>query len=146
MNNMRFLAIVFILAMAVGLVVSQEKEQGGRPISATLTGAAEVPGPGDTDGAGTFKGTINVGQGQVCYELTVSNIAAPNAAHIHIGGPTEAGDVVVTLKTPVEGTAKDCVSVEKDKIQALIKDPTKYYVNVHNADFPDGAVRGQISK
>lgn len=146
MSNTRFLAIVFIFVTALGLVLAQEKEQGGRPISATLTGAAEVPGPGDTDGAGTFKGTINVGQGQICYELAVSNIATANAAHIHIGGPTEAGDVVVTLKTPAEGTAKDCVSVDKDKLQAIIKDPTKYYVNVHNADFPDGAVRGQIAK
>ncbi|HKY27051.1 MAG TPA: CHRD domain-containing protein [Pyrinomonadaceae bacterium] len=146
MNNIRFLAIVFMIATAVGFVLAQEKEQGGRPISATLTGAAEVPGPGDTDGAGTFKGTINHGQGQICYELTVSNIATPNAAHIHIGSPTEAGDVVVTLQTPADGTAKDCVSVDKDKLQEILKDPSKYYVNVHNADFSDGAVRGQISK
>ena len=143
---MRFLAILFVFATAVGFVLSQEKEHGGRPVSATLTGAAEVPGPGDTDGAGTFKATINHGQGQICYELTVSNIATPNAAHIHIGGPTEAGDVLVALKTPVDGTAKDCVSVDKDKLQEMLKDSSKYYVNVHNADFPDGAVRGQLSK
>ena len=146
MNKIRIPTILFILAAAVSLVLSQQTEHGGRPITATLSGAAEVPGPGDTDGAGSFKATINPGQGQVCYELTVSNIAAPNAAHIHTGGPKEAGPVLVGLKTPVDGFAKDCLSIEKDKLQDMIKDPSKYYVNVHNTEFPDGAVRGQWSK
>ena len=146
MNRLRVPTILFILAAAVSLALSQQTEHGGRPITATLTGAAEVPGPGDPDGAGTFKGTINPGQGQVCYELRVSNIATPNAAHIHTGGPKDAGPVLVTLQTPTNGIAKDCVSVERDTLQDLIKDPSKYYVNVHNAEFPDGAVRGQLSK
>ena len=116
MNKIRVPAIVFILAAAVSLVLSQQTEHGGRPIEATLTGAAEVPGPGDADGAGTFKATVNPGKGQVCYELTVSNIATPNAAHIHTGGTTEAGPVLVGLKTPVNGFSKDCLSIEKDKL------------------------------
>ena len=146
MNKLRVPAILFILTAAFSLVLSQQTEHGGRPISATLTGAAEVPGPGDPDGAGTFKGTINHGQGQICYELTVSNIAASNAAHIHTGGPKDDGPILVTIETPVNGTSKGCVSVDRDTLQEMIKDPGKYYVNVHNAEFPGGAVRGQLSK
>ena len=146
MNKIRLPAILFILVAAVSLVLSQQTEHGGRPVSATLTGAAEVPGPGDTDGAGSFKGTINHGQGQICYELTVSNIATPNAAHIHTGGPKDAGPVLVGLETPVNGTSKGCVTIDKDTLQEMLKDPSGYYVNVHNADFKDGAVRGQLSK
>jgi len=138
--------IVFVLVAAVTMVLAtQEKEHGGRLVSAILTGAAEVP-PGDADGAGTFNATLNPGQNQICYELTVSNIGAAIAAHIHLGAVDKAGPVVVTLKTPGTEVIKECVMVDREKIQAIIKDPGDYYVNVHNAEFPDGAVRGQLSK
>lgn len=139
--------LLFILVAAVTIALAAQKtEHGGKPLMATLTGAAEVPGPGDADGGGTFKATFNPGQHQICYELTVTNIAAPTAAHIHTGGKNVAGPVLVTLKTPVDGSAKDCVDVDREKVKTLMKDPGNFYINVHNAEFPGGAVRGQISK
>lgn len=66
---------------------------GGRPLRAQLTGAAEVPGPGDPDGSGTASLAINQGQGQICYQITVTNIAPATAAHIHIGSAGVAGGV-----------------------------------------------------
>jgi hypothetical protein len=140
---------LFVAAMAltiVGLAAAQEKEQGGRRLTATLTGAAEVPGPGDPDGGGTAVITLNQGQNEVCFELTVTNIAAATLAHIHSGGPTVAGPVVVTLTPPAEGSSKGCVSAGADLIKNIRQNPGNFYVNVHNADFPDGAVRGQLSK
>ena len=47
-----------------------EADTGGRPLTASLTGAAEVPGPGDPDGTGTALITLNQGQNEVCFELT----------------------------------------------------------------------------
>lgn len=139
--------MLFLLVAAVTIVLaSQDKTQGGRPLTATLSGAAEVPGPGDTDGTGTFKVELNPGQNQICYELAVSNIGAPSAAHIHVGAADKAGPVVVTLKTPVDGPVKECVQLDREKIKLIIQKPADYYVNVHNAEFPDGAVRGQLSK
>jgi hypothetical protein len=128
------------------VLAAQEKTQGGRPLSATLTGAAEVPGPGDPDGAGTFKAELNPGQNQICYELAVSNIGTPTAAHIHVGASDKAGPIVVNLKAPVDGMAKECVEFDREKIKLIIQKPADYYVNVHNAEFPDGAVRGQLAK
>ena len=39
-----------------------------------------------------------------------------------------------------------CVSAGEDLIKEIRQNPANYYVNVHNADFPDGAIRGQLSK
>lgn len=130
------------------LVLSQDnKDQGGRRLTTTLTGAAEVPGPGDPDGGGSAVITLNQGKGEVCFELTVTNIAAANAAHIHSGAKDAAGPVVVTLTpAPTEGSSKGCVSATADVIKEIRQNPGNYYVNIHNADFPDGAVRGQLSK
>ena len=128
-------------------VTAQDKEQGGRPLSTTLTGAAEVPGPGDTDGGGSVKVTLNQGKNQVCFELTVSNIATATAAHIHEAPTGQAGPPVVTLEPPpAEGSSKNCVSADAELIKRIRQNPENFYVNVHNAEFPNGAVRGQLSK
>ena len=140
-------ALALIMTAVIGgLAAAQEKEQGGRRLTATLTGAAEVPGPGDSDGGGTAVITLNQGQNEVCFELTVSNIAAATLAHIHSGAAGAAGPPVVTMTPPAEGTSKGCVSAGEDLIKEIRQNPANYYVNVHNADFPDGAVRGQLSK
>lgn len=55
--------MLFLLVAAVTIVLaSQDKTPGGRPLTATLSGAVEVPDPGDTDGTGTFKVELNPGQ------------------------------------------------------------------------------------
>ena len=137
---------LIITAVIGGLAAAQEKEQGGRRLTATLTGAAEVPGPGDADGGGSAVITLNQGQNEVCFELTVSNIAAATLAHIHTGAAGVAGPVAVTLTPPTEGSSKGCVSAGADLIKNIRQNPQDFYINVHNADFPDGAVRGQLSK
>ncbi|MDQ3672635.1 MAG: CHRD domain-containing protein, partial [Actinomycetota bacterium] len=125
--------------------VSSEKG-GGRPLTATLTGAAEVPGPGDPDGRGTATIRLNQGQGKVCFALTASNITLPAAAaHIHVGGSTVAGPIVVGLTAPdATGFSAGCVSASRELIAAIRKNPSNYYVNVHTSDYPAGAIRGQL--
>ena len=122
-------------------------DHGGRPLTATLTGAAEAPGPGDADGTGTALVTLNRGQQEVCFQLTVSDIEPATAAHIHVGDVGEPGPVVVGLAPPTDGESSGCVQdVDADLIDAILRNPADYYVNVHNAPFPGGAVRGQLSK
>lgn len=119
---------------------------GGRPLTATLTGAAEVPGPGDPDGRGTALIRLNPGQGKVCFVLRVSNITLPAiGAHIHVGTRTEFGAVVVALVPPnTTGISFGCVNASRTLIDAIRKTPSNYYVNVHTTDFTNGAIRGQL--
>ena len=153
MRRARLLAAALAVTAftAGGLATAQDKapdkEQGGRPLTAALTGPAEVPGPGDPDGTGTASVTLNQGQNQVCYELTFSNIGAATATHIHRGAAGEAGPPVVTLEPlAAEGASKGCVSATAELVKEIRQSPEKFYVNVHNAEFPNGAIRGQLSK
>jgi CHRD domain len=146
---------VLFLAAALGMVallaVAAPALAEGRPFATALTGAAEVPGPGDADASGTAFIMLNQGQGEVCFDLSWAEIdGTVTAAHIHIGAPTVAGPVVVGLFAgSFAGTdsASGCVSgVSEELIKAIRQDPASYYVNVHSSVFPAGAVRGQLAK
>jgi hypothetical protein len=154
-GTIRTYARRLIVALAVALIgalvlagPALGAGHGGRPLSTTMTGGAEVPLPGDPDGSGTATITVNPGQVQVCWEITVENITLPaKAAHIHVGGPTDPGPVLVTLSPPdASGSSSGCAQVSRALAWAIIQDSEDYYVNVHTLDFPSGAIRGQLSK
>ena len=138
--------VVGALAAASSAVFAEHPGSGGRPLTATLTGAAEAPVPGDADGDGFAKITLNQGQGEVCFELTVAGIAPATASHIHVAPAGVAGPVVIPLSPPTNGASSGCVSASADLIKEIRQHPAEYYVNVHNAIFPAGALRGQLSK
>lgn len=117
---------------------------GGRPLRAELTGAAEVPGPGDPDGTGTAKVRVDTASGEICYKLKVEGIDAAQAAHIHEAPAGTAGPVRVTLVAPSDGKSKACTTVDRALAQEISDNPSDYYVNVHNVPFPGGALRGQL--
>ncbi|RIA37833.1 CHRD domain-containing protein [Hephaestia caeni] len=117
----------------------------GESWNAALVGAQEVPGPGDPDGTGTVKVTADSATNTVCYTLDVRGISAPTAAHIHKGALGVAGPPVLPLAPPTSGRSKECLSVDKALAAAIIADPAGYYVNVHTADYPKGAIRGQLA-
>lgn len=144
MTSRLFAAITVTTALIATPAIAQT---GGHKLQTAMTGAAEVPGPGDTDGTGNAQITVNSGQNKVCYKLSVANIATATMAHIHQGAPTVAGPVKVTLGKPgANGMSSGCVTVARALAMDIAKRPADYYVNVHNAEFPGGAIRGQLAK
>lgn len=152
-----FLFVVVTLALfAFGNLALAQKEKtkdktkdqahAGSPMMVELSGKAEVPGPGDPDGSGTASITLDHDKGQVCYDITVKDIQTPTAAHIHTGAAGKSGGPKVTFKAAADGAWKGCASADKTLIKDLMENPANYYVNVHNAEFPNGAVRGQLAK
>jgi hypothetical protein len=111
---------------------------------AFATGAQEAPGPGDTDGSGM---AVFIGTGTgLNYAAMVQNIDPPGASHIHRGAPGVPGPVVITLASAYpDNMATGSVAVADALIQEIVENPTNFYFNVHNAAFPDGAVRGALS-
>jgi len=136
-------AALAVLALTAGGVVADD---GGRPFEVTLTGAAEAPGPGDADGSGTASLRLNHGQGEVCFSYSVTDVGPLAAAHIHLAPAGQPGPVVIPTPPTSATGGSGCVSADQDLIKAIMHDPEAYYFNVHNADFPGGALRGQLHK
>ncbi len=131
--------------------------------AAPLLGSNEVPDPGDPDSARGFVdffGPTDVAgpitpNGEICYTSVALNVAEINAGHIHTGVAGQAGDVLVDLEMgstwPVDISSgglnwftRGCVAVPEDVLAQITADPAGYYVNLHNAEFPAGAVRAQL--
>lgn len=146
------LLFVVLLTAGFAMVLSGPVGAVGRPFSTTLTGSAEVPGPGDPDASGTASITLNQGQGEVCFSLTWENIdGTVVASHIHEAPVGVAGPVVVPLFVDTSfagtGSLSDCVAgVSEELIKDMRQNPADSYVNIHSTVFPAGAIRGQLSK
>lgn len=132
------LAVAALAAPSVAAEVS---------LSAHMMGSAEKPNAGDPDGMGHATVKVDVAKSQVCYTLMVEGIAPATMAHIHKAGPDAAGPVAVPLTKPdAAGKASGCVTVDAAVAGDIAANPGGYYVNVHNAEFGAGAIRGQLSK
>lgn len=115
----------------------------GDTLNAVLSGTEGAPEPGDPDGSGTAMVVLEPADGRVCYEIEVENIEEPGAAHIHSGAAGTAGPPVVDFDVPNNGLSA-CVDADQAIIEEILASPSQYYVNVHNAEFGGGAIRGQL--
>jgi hypothetical protein len=136
---------IFVLALAL-LTFAHLAAADEMKIKVTLTGAAEVPGPGNNDGGGTVQLTLNPEKNEVCYDLSVTKIDEATGAHIHEGAVGKDGPVKVSLDAPKGGSVKGCKVADAAVVKDIMANPANYYVNVHNAAYPKGAVRGQLAK
>ena len=135
-----FAAAAVVLATVIvpgGAAVAQVPQH-----TVTLTGAREAPGPGDSNGRGQFSWSLD-GQ-RLCYLLSATRIGPAAAAHIHRGGAGVAGPVRIELRPPAPSASAACVTVASGLATALREHPRRFYVNVHTAPFPNGAIRAQL--
>jgi hypothetical protein len=110
---------------------------------AMMTAEEEVPRPGPAGAKGTADVTFDQQAGTVCYMLSYTGIGKPTAAHIHKGAKGEAGPVFIDFDYPKNGD-QGCVPADAAKSGDITAYPANYYVNVHTADHPNGAIRGQL--
>lgn len=142
---------VLALIAALVMIAAVPAAAGGRPLTADLNGPNEVT-PGDPDGTGTMHLTLNQGQGEICWDLDVSGIESPTRAHIHAGEAGVNGGIVVfffdlVVPDPIPVAFDGCVDgVDADLIKDIRQNPESYYINVHNEEYPAGAIRGQLFK
>lgn len=146
-------ALATVAVAAAAMVVPALSGAGGPNVSgieleAKLKGSQEVPERGDPNGKGEAQILLRKNKRRVCYFLQWSKLDGVTAAHIHKGEAGVAGPVKVTLleeSLPGNGEAEGCVKgVKKQLIKKIGKRPERWYVNAHNEEYPDGAIRGQL--
>jgi hypothetical protein len=146
--------IPLVSAMLAGLSLSAASGAAAQGIQlfAVLNGGNEVTNTGqaavgDPDGSGAAS-VIFVGSTRICFSLLVDDIDAPVAAHIHENVAGKNGPIVVNFFVPPAGnpgTASRCLSdLDPAVLRRIGATPSHFYVNVHTAAFPSGAVRGQL--
>ena len=120
------------------------------PRNATLSGDVEVPGPGDPNGSGRARLKLYPAKGKICYRVAWSRIQNPAAGHIHKGPAGVAGPVKVTLFDKVISNydyySACAKGLAKWLVRAIKERPSKWYINLHNEKYPDGAIRGQLHR
>ena len=140
------LSIAFVApALAVGALVISAGPAFAHEVSftANLSGSNEVPA---LDAGMTGKATVTVNDEarQVCTTIT-SNVVGATAMHIHRGAAGTNGPIVVPLDPKTINGANACVSATADVAKAIQANPPGFYVNIHTAPAPGGAVRGQLT-
>jgi hypothetical protein len=151
--------IILLVMLVAGLVAVAgasarvETDGGAAEVSAT-TFTIELTGPG---GTGSAFVSLNPG-GRVCYVIEVTLTTpgdvpqepAPGIGNAHIHDVATGGIAIhldSTFTSLGGGTflATGCVRGDKAVVRDVIAHPDQYYVNVHTASFPAGAVSGTLA-
>jgi len=113
-------------------------------LSADLRGATGVETAGDADGHGTAILELNRGRDEACLTLVASGIAPITSVHLH--GPTSGGSGPALAAFTDVTVRRSCITVSDRVIKMIRKEPGNYYIDVHTTEFPNGALRGELSK
>jgi hypothetical protein len=144
---MKIMHKIFVITLAgILMLASPVIAEGITRFVVSATGTQEVTGPEDWKGSASATLTLNTEKEEVCFEIQAKDIASATLAHIHSGAAGEAGPVVISLTAPAEGSSKGCAPASRTVIQQISQTPENFYLNIHNAEFPKGAVRGQLMK
>lgn len=131
-------------AAALALAACATPGAGPTTLTATLTGYQAVPGPGDLDGTGTAQVRLEPQAGRLCYTLAARGIDPAETAHIHRGEAGSVGGPVANLTPPVPERSEGCTPLDAELLAEMRARPHAFYVNIHNAAFPQSAIRGQL--
>jgi hypothetical protein len=131
----------FALAVVPALALGAHAKMNS-VVSAKMTGAQEKP-KGEDGASGIATIRLNAAKGTVCWAFTkLVKVKAPNASHIHKGKKGVSGPVYIPLGGKYK--AKGCTKASKAQITAVGSNPSGFYVNIHNKEYPAGTVRGQL--
>jgi hypothetical protein len=115
-----------------------------------------IPNQGDPDG--TSIGTLLLDNGTglgttgfATFNLTMFNIDLTTLSghHVHQGAATTTGSIVLNFGDPDNIRSGSVLSgtitgLSAATITEIFANPTNFYYNLHNGDFPAGAVRDQL--
>lgn len=135
--------------LALGLVGAAQAQDDGNfaYVGTSLFGENEVGHEGaGKQASGDFTAELDLSNGRLCYLLEVAGLDDFAAAHVHEGDAGKNGPPVATLQLAGDDGEDVCMDVDAELLRKIAKNPARYYVNVHTAALPEGAVRGQLGE
>jgi hypothetical protein len=114
-------------------------------LSATLTAAEEVPSPGPPGAEGNALLKADPDEHRVCYRLRYSGIGKPTGGWVQQGAKGATGPVEIDLHVTEHGDS-GCVDADQAVLESIISNPSGHYLNLATAQYPDGAMRGQLNQ
>lgn len=140
------LAAAMISLSACETVEEAYYERISTTYTVELRGANEV-GQGDPTGSGKAEISFADELSRVCWDLNnLTGLGPITGVHIHRGAAGVDGPVVMPLAQATGGGWRGC-SGDTDWVQqAFDEGLSNYYVNVHTAEYPQGAIRGQLAQ
>ena len=153
MKKLMLLTALALVAVPVALAAKPttpgSNGTGGKALVAKLTGANAHAHAGDH---GNVVVRLNAKTLKVCWSYSNLKLtplgaasATPTASHIHTGAAGVNGGVLVPFGA-TSFVRSGCTTTTKAIIDGILANPSGYYVNVHNASYPGGAIRGQLKK
>lgn len=142
MTNRTFAATLGLIAFSLSPLASAAISTFVVPLDGHQEiDAGGLPDAGDLDGTGTATLIIDDVANTIEWEIVVHDIALPpTGAHIHQAAAGANGPVRIDFNAQLSGTG-----LADPDLATLLADPDGFYINIHNAQFPLGAVRGQLS-
>jgi hypothetical protein len=140
-----------IAAALVSTALIGARAPHAETLTIALSGVAEtnfahpLGGTGDLNGWGLVKLTINPAKRQVCYDFAIDGVATPLMAHIRQAQMRRNGPPIVSLFTGTGSDLEGCAPANTGQLADMIEHPSLYYVSIATTEYPDGALRGQLS-
>jgi len=163
MTKLFYIAVTLAAIMSISVAViltNHANAQQQVAYIAILNGKNEVPSHSDVTATGMAGFIVNTAKTKIWYQIEAEGLKKVTQAHIHSGKSGENGPVVATLFKGNKDTVNGALvqgSITSDKLVGPLKgksisdlvnliEKSSAYVNVHTESFPDGEIRGQISK
>jgi hypothetical protein len=147
---LRVIGVVLGAALVLSGLAFAASQSETYKFTSKLTAGAEVPKPKGVPASatGTFTATTvepKTGKVHLTWKLTFSHLSGKALqAHIHLGKPGKAGNVIVALCAPCKSGQIGKAAIARSVENAL--EAGKTYVNVHTAKNLAGEIRGQVKE
>jgi hypothetical protein len=147
---LRTIGAALVVALSIVGLASAATHSETYKFKSKLTAGAEVPTPKGVPSGATGQFTVTTvepkkGSVKLTWKLTFSHLSGKAMqAHIHLGKPGKAGNVLVALCAPCRSGQTGKAVIARSVEDALERGRT--YVNVHTLKNPAGEIRGQIKE
>jgi hypothetical protein len=145
MRRLIIAPVVLASAMVVAFAPAGSAETAEQ-FTVPFSGDQVVPGPGDPDGQGGVFVALGRKSGSFCFFADTANVSTPlTAVHLHRGQRGQTGQMVLELHGSTgDPDSSGCFDLSRDQIRDISRFRGGYYIDIHNEEFPGGAIRAQL--